>query len=79
MLQAVAARSKDPAASLACFFSRLSKRNGEILSLRASRVMNQQLQQAIKLTIEVTRSEWRETVADMAFDHHRNLEDFLQQ
>uniref|UniRef100_A0A7S0HG12 phosphopyruvate hydratase n=2 Tax=Hanusia phi TaxID=3032 RepID=A0A7S0HG12_9CRYP len=51
--QAVAARSKDPAASLACFFSKLSKRNGEIVSLKASRVMNQQLEQAIKLTIEV--------------------------
>jgi len=53
--QAVAARSKDPAASLACFFSKLSKRNGEIVSLKASRVMNQQLEQAIKLTIEVKK------------------------
>jgi len=52
-LQAVEQRSADPAASLAQYFSLLSKRNGELTKISARRVLNRC---ALPLTLPRTRT-----------------------
>ena len=50
--QAVEKKEKDPAASLAKFFSQYSRRNGEITNISARTVMNLELQPVLEVTVE---------------------------
>lgn len=50
--QAVERKEKDPAASLAKFFSQYSRRNGEITNISARTVMNLDLQPVLEVTVE---------------------------